>query len=60
MESKAKNIGTRILIVIAIVVLAFILLKLVFKAVGFVIWLALIGIIALGILWLASKLRSKS
>ncbi len=60
MEGKAKNLGTKILIVIGIVVLAFILVKLVFNGVGFVIWLALIGIVALGILWLVSMLKSKS
>lgn len=56
MTEKAKGLGQKILIVVGIVVLAYILLKLVFGAVAIVVWLACIAVVALGIIWLASKL----
>ncbi len=56
MGEKAKGLGQRILIVIGIVVLAYILLKLVFGAVSILVWLVCIAVVALGIIWLASKL----
>ncbi len=56
MTEKAKGLGRRILIVIGIVILAFILIKLLFGAFSFLAWLVIVAVVAISIIWLASKL----